>query len=628
MKLQLMYTCDKNSTFCRSVDSVLNFEILRSARLYRYHRRRNIIVITFLSIHQYCQLSRLWRVHRVLARWICSTSLHYGERVQLSTCLHRMTKRMGSRFNGPQLLMIPLDTSSAGSSSSSGSTSTTAPSGVIANAANVEIVFLEGSWSEALTLANRCLKQSQKDGFYDDVQTSWPLLTEVSLPPQLDNSHQTRYISCHFQDGGTKTTTAVDDKYDSNHESSRVAAIALQSWYELANLDPDFKLSATSSAFSTTKTSTRFCLVPESKEQVYPGAKFLQPFLDTYTSTTPGDVLGRRVMSIELLLVWIQFLLVTSKRLEDFGTRDSIVRLTMEVLRLVRVSTPCGVGGGIDIPGPIGQEVCGELVRLAFTLLLPKYSTAAATQLLLTNLQRKDNFLLIESFSDNASYSIPPGNQNESRNNSHRKTVVQQCLCFCNTDDGNWPVWLRDVFRDCRVQLQLQLKEINSTPKGPNSAAVARECQRNEGSRQNVLFAGKSSPSSSNSWKQLSIARTLSLWWARSYGSISLPWQDATDRATQILIPRLRQLHTLLIEYFSVVGPIKDSIVSSEDRTTMQRHQEQQLLLHTRRKRHIQILALMVCLLYGWRKHRRTLLRMGSSALSTAVWKATGSSEQ
>jgi hypothetical protein len=44
------------------------------------------------------------------------------------------------------------------------------------------------------------------------------------------------------------------------------------------------------------------------------------------------------------------------------------------------------------------------------------------------------------------------------------KDIIQLCLCYCNTDDGNWPRydWINDSFCQCRAILQQRLSDMNS----------------------------------------------------------------------------------------------------------------------------------------------------------------------
>lgn len=373
----------------------------------------------------------------------------------------------------------------------------------------VEKAYLEGSFSEALTIANRCLKQQSQS--YDNVQ-ALPLLTP--LPLKFDVCHKTRYISFHW---GEESDSAC-----------RAAAIALQSWYELSKQD-------------------------DSQQQK--GHRFLQPFLDTYTSTAPGDVLGRRVMSMELLTLWILFLSASP----IVNQTEEAMELAQEVLRHIRSAKKSAISS------PISQKSCHELVILLFTELLPSYASSLATQDLLGRLVGPSSASKPSQESKG-----PSGPELE------RKDVVQQCLCFCNTDDGNWPHWLQDAFQECRVVLQAELRLMYHH--GKKRSTTIGSLDRKQ------LQSEPSSPRLMMAQQQLSLREIRS-------------WKDATATLSLLFKDQIHRFRMLRIRY------------SSSDESSMGRMQK------------IQIVALVLCLTYCWRRHRQRISRIGQKALTAAVWK-------
>jgi hypothetical protein len=319
-----------------------------------------------------------------------------------------------------------LSTAATFSTQSTSSSSTSSSTSSNVDVALAERAFLEGSFSEALSLANRCLKHQDKTcagteekDILADLSKVRPLLTPLLV--KFDRHQKIRYISFHWDNsisqrnpesaaGNEQVSTAFD----------RAAAIALQSWYELYRLEDENRTTAVDKSNKQT-------------DEYHLGYPFLQPFLDTYTSTVPGDVLGRRVMSLDLLWLWIQWL--SDPRHIQHG--PDALRLTVEVLRHVRSLSQTPLL-------PCQQQVCRNLLVGLMTCLLPKYANTITTQQYLQSLQGEGTKTIRPQ--------VAAGEAS--------KQVIQQCLCFCTTDDGNWPHWLRDTFRDCRVALRSKLQEI------------------------------------------------------------------------------------------------------------------------------------------------------------------------
>jgi hypothetical protein len=411
------------------------------------------------------------------------------------------------------------------------SRSDTSSAGSFVDVVCVEKAFLEGSFREALTLANRCLKQQAQTFDDNTVEAAWPLLTPLHL--QFDVSSKTRYISFHWG----------EDVSDTN-ACSRAAAIALQSWYELSKQQDD-----------------------DSSQQGY---RFLQPFLDTYTSTAPGDVLGRRVMPMELLIVWIQFLCCRA-----VNHVEEAIAVAAEVLQHVRCSSSFAAANRsasastTSTPSPISREACRELVILLFTELLPRHATSVTTDDVLRSIAGTSYTATMQR----AKGAIVAGSKEE------KKAVVQQCLCFCNTDDGNWPDWMQDSFRECRVVLQGMLRKMyhqeGDKRTVPTGNSLAQQLQPELTSRMVV---------------QRFTARLLSLREIRS-------WKDARSALRLVVKNHLQWLRALLVRY-------------SNDDSSMDR-----------KKKQIQAIALVLCLTFCWRRHRQRISGIGQKALETAVVK-------
>lgn len=386
--------------------------------------------------------------------------------------------------------------------------------GSFVDVASVEKAFLEGSFRDALTLANRCLKQQARS--YDNVEAR-PLLTPLLL--HFDVAKKKRYIAIHWN---------AEEPSDT---ASRAAAIALQSWYELATQDGSSQ-----------------------------GNKFLQPFLDTYTSTAPGDVLGRRVMSAELLIVWIRFLCSPA-----VNQGDEAIALATEVLQQVRSLVSAVTKQSIT--SEVSRNACRELVTLHFTELLPRQAKSVCTE---------DVVRHLAGISTTPPRATLSSKQSALGSTPDLKNVVQQILCFCNTDDGNWPDWLHETFQECRIVLQAMLRQVYHQSREHDKEAPC-------GAKN---LAEQFTESSSY---RLSASQRLTLRQIRS-------WKDANTAVRWIIKEHLLRLRFQLVRYSS-----GDDYVD--------------------RKQQIQVIVVVLCLTYCWRRHRQRISRIGQNALATALWK-------
>ena len=281
-------------------------------------------------------------------------------------------------------------------------------------------------------------------------------------------------------------------------------------------------------------------------------------------------------MSLELLVIWVQF----CRSALDHHV-DAATALTIQLLREVRSLA-------LDVHSPAGQAACRELVMLLFTDLLPRNYNS--------NSEHVEHVLkFLQSPSSNndpptcAAWSVK-GNIAMSRD------VIQQCLCFCNTDDGNWPAWLQDTFRDCRIALQAMLREIyhhrikmederkhrqrkSSANNGDESAAAGVEKNTDTNER----------PEESASTRLiLSHDQTLSFRNPKS-------WKVACVNLLRWIRERLTAAASSSSSSFSALSP-------------QQRHR-------------LQMLLLSVCLMYGWRRHRHRIAAAGRGALATVFWR-------
>jgi hypothetical protein len=209
------------------------------------------------------------RVHdsfNQVGRFVSTTSLSqygYGFRKRIlsrsgffrSSVLHRrhtlifwlLDRTMAALLSSSNASFSTAVTSATESTSSSAS-SCTSNSNV--DVALAERAFLEGSFSQALSLANRCLKHNKTCGETDedtlaDLSKVRPLLTPLLL--KFDRHQKIRYISFHWDNShaqrNPESLPAGNEHVQVSTASDRAAAIALQSWYELYRLEEENRTS-------------------------------------------------------------------------------------------------------------------------------------------------------------------------------------------------------------------------------------------------------------------------------------------------------------------------------------------------------------------------------------------------
>jgi hypothetical protein len=325
----------------------------------------------------------------------------------------------------------------------------------------IERTFLEGSFRESLRLANRFLLEREPTvaaaRHDEDVCELRQTPLHLQFDLRRDDSEQLRTMSIRWTASG---------------RTDRVAVIALQSWYELSQQASE-----------------------EDK-----GFRHLQPFLDTYCEGHD--------MSLPLMVVWIRFC-IAMKHVQE------AIDLTAEVLAHVR--------GGCSVLwfDPVNEEkwmeerkAVQDLVLLLFSELLPVYYQSA---------EAVDDFLkrLVETSiaihqKRDVKPEVPVHEPKVLREvlyrRSPQKEVIQKVLCFCNTDDENWPPWLEDSFAECRAVLQSMLSDIyhhetttRDRPAENKSSVVEDDVQTNDPSMS--ITTHTRNPPETDSWsvQQLSI---------------------------------------------------------------------------------------------------------------------------
>jgi len=469
------------------------------------------------------------------------------------------------------------------------------PAEVVNEVESMENALLEGSFREALTLANRfllsnrcrfLLHRHRRSSFSKKSNNCFAHGDGHDHPQEDEDANtdnnttivrvQTSRLAldgmeerdCHISVcGWSQNDNNEDDAMDP------AAAVALQSWYELAKLA---EAAATKSNNNNNNTNKQANLMK--------GHHHLRPFLDTYT--TPNG----KAMSLELFVVWVQLCRTPALQQVDVATS-----LTIQVLRMVRRSSEqqsmTAVVGAqeerqMDIDA-MSQKACAELVLLLFVDLLPSYHQMKSEQV-----EQLLECLTSESLSVDEILSsvVGPRRTTSTRNEMDIdddtilscKGVIQQCLCFCNTDDGNWPVWLQDSLCECRVKLQAMLREMYHRQQMLEQKRHD-DCDR----RSTTDLSDKQVPNDSAQQHSTSTRLVLSQDQKLSLTNVR-SWKVA-------LVKLLRSLQLRL---------------KASTGSLLQPHQKQR----------IQMALLTLCLMYGWRRHRHRIAAAGRDAATSVLW--------
>jgi hypothetical protein len=433
-------------------------------------------------------------------------------------------------------------------------TSTRTDSAEMTSIEDVERLFLMGNFCEALLRANRQLLESLHEQLTVQLSASdgGGGCGGASAADDISAGDDNQTLKCGLP-RWTQLQTRVRLNFDTSERErrfrvawigsaeaslspciarDRFGAVALQSWYELSSQ----RMTAAAAA------------AEDADDDADMGYRFLQPFVELYTEAP---------MSLELFVIWVQFC-----RCRHVGDHtDAAIEWTGEVLHHIRRCE-----NRVD-PNMIDQDSVRELVLLLLTDLLPSHSNAEATEDLLRRLTVDDFSAVVDSTKRPVHRNLP---------SSDRKNVIQQCLCFCNTDEGNWPAWLQDTLEQARISHQQMLQEI----------------YRKKESAENLMTEPITVPLSKTQGTLL--ARRKSLSWIELKRNL-LPWlQLQLSRSKSILI--------------------RD-----------QKGAGQNTMIDRYNKQHVQAMLFVFCVVfYGWRyhhRHRQRLSHAVQKALAFTLWK-------
>jgi len=445
---------------------------------------------------------------------------------------------------------------------------------------SLEDVFLKGNFRDALKMANNFLRNAANDHQYEKTSDRSNEGSSFRLPTTLGWLKPPKQ-SC---------TIHVYWNQESD-DTDRAAAVALQSWYELSKLD------------SKSNTTSAAAAAPSSSS-----LRHLQPFLDTYTTspTTTDDRTNHKAMPLELLVMWIQFCRAVA--VADPSTTSSLLEAAISpVLRVLRrLRSSSNISSSARITLPSAQEACAELVLLLFTDLLPlSFADTEDVEHLLEWIKSSPPTPLEEDDDDNLAALVPIIQRavEKSSTDLPRKHVIQQCLCFCNTDDGNWPEWLvqQGSFRDCRIQLQAMLTELyhhhQTQQRTIKDAQRRRRLDSPETKYDDPVVSVVDRDKRNQSDEPLSITNNAS-------SSTRLVLSQGNQRLSyhKWKLAGLKLLQWLRKQLTTATTSI--GLVSSSEQ-----------------KQKLQLMLLIVVLMYGWRRHRHKITAVGKDAATTVFWK-------
>jgi hypothetical protein len=274
-----------------------------------------------------------------------------------------------------------------------------------------EQAFVEGSFRQALQLANACLEgegQSETNHRFGNTDaTAGRIALQTPIELSFDGNFQRRWITIDLY--SLKDTSRVD----------RAAAVALQSWYEISQK-------------------------AGSQQEQARGYRFLLPFLNEYT--TNHQTRGRsncRSFPPELMVIFVQFCHAT----QHFHVA---VELCSELVHSLLSFTSNGERPLLDTHQ---QKYFQEIVILLLTRLLPLCNDPKAV----TDLGKRwvtDGASSTEWTLTSTKWSV---------GSVPSAGSVKSILALLNDDErlSRWPEWLHGTIAECRTNLEILLQDLD-----------------------------------------------------------------------------------------------------------------------------------------------------------------------
>jgi hypothetical protein len=349
-----------------------------------------------------------------------------------------------------------------------------------------EQAFVEGSFRQALQLANACLAgegQSETDrhryGNTDATAGRIALQTPIEL--SFDANFQRRWITIDLN--SPKDTSRVD----------RAAAVALQSWYEISQK-------------------------AGSQQEQARGYRFLLPFLNEYTiDHKPQDRRHCRSFPPELMVIFVQFCHAT----QHFHLA---VELCSELVHSLLSFTSNGERPLLE---KHQQRYLQEIVILLLTRLLPFCDDPKAVTDLGKRLVRTDGASSTEWTSTSTKWSacsVPSANS------------VKRIIALLREDErlSHWPEWLHGTIAECRTHLEILLQDLEDLDDDDDKAFLEGPHSQ-DGVIEDSLVAngqGTAPPEDLMSWQDSWVARLVRFVRVRVQESMNDPRGRATVAVT------------------------------------------------------------------------------------------------
>lgn len=327
-----------------------------------------------------------------------------------------------------------------------------------------EQAFVEGSFRQALQLANACLEgegQSETDRYRNTdsriAKIHIPLQTPIELT--FDTDVQRRWITLDLN--SPKETSRVD----------RAAAVALQSWFEISQK-------------------------AGSQQEQARGYRHLLPFLNEYTASHQTRYRSRcRSISLELMIIFLQFCHAT----QHF---HMAVELGSELIHILLSSFTS------DDERPLvdsnQQMHFQELLIFLLTRLLPFCDRPKAVTDLGNRLapDTSSTEWTVSSTKWNAC-SVPSADS------------VRGVLLLLGDGErlSRWPGWSHGTIVECRTNLEILLQDLEDHDDDGDKAFLVRPHSQDELVEDSMVVNGQgiASPRDGMSWQDSWVARLVRL---------------------------------------------------------------------------------------------------------------------
>jgi hypothetical protein len=327
-----------------------------------------------------------------------------------------------------------------------------------------EQAFVEGSFCQALQLANACLKgegQSETDQhryYRNKDATAGRIALQTPIELSFDMNIQRRWISIELN--SPKDTSRVD----------RAAAVALQSWFEISQK-------------------------AGSQQEQARGYRFLLPFLNEYTIDHQTQERSRcRAFSPELIVIFVQFCHAT----EHF---HMAIELCSELVHSLLSFT----SNGERLPLDKHQEkYFQEIVMLLLTRLVPFCDDPKAVTDLGKRMMRTDGASSTEWALTSTKWSACSVTSASS---------VRGVLALLANDErlSRWPEWLHVTVAECRTHLEILLQDLEDFDDDDDKAFLEGPRSQDGVIEDSLVVngAGTAPPEDFMSWQDSWVARVV-----------------------------------------------------------------------------------------------------------------------